>query len=281
MLRAIFRRRFKDNTSGIVIENQIYSIAFENHDIENELRAGGFGETGFEVRELIGVEVAESPSAEPKKDAGEKRKILQPTSTRAEELLRHIAVIVHYGGVDCWSLERVAAAIRRLTIRHMDRSLSIGDAKKALKKAEQYGVKEWNELCRNDPTMKIDDKERVPRYEEDYDDDSDSQAPSSRVETEKAPAGGTAPKPKDPQPESVQTGLLDAITLIAFESGYRMSDEERVIAIQRLTMRWREKFENMPPLTIEHFLQGVMLVLEQLRREQESAVHAVVDENDA
>ena len=61
MLRAIFRRRFKDNTSGIVIENQIYSIAFENHDIENELRAGGFGETGFEVRELLGVEVFDKP----------------------------------------------------------------------------------------------------------------------------------------------------------------------------------------------------------------------------
>ena len=276
MLRAIFRRRFKDNTSGIVIENQIYSIAFENHDIENELRAGGFGETGFEVRELIGVEVAESPSAEPKKDAGEKRKILQPTSTRAEELLRNVASIAHEGGLLSIDNHVAMSFIRRLTIRYHRRDATLEQHKRYIQDATAAADREYGAALLDKHPDEDNAWIELPCPEECH-----LNEPSSRVETEKAPAGGTAPKPKDPQPESVQTGLLDAITLIAFESGYRMSDEERVIAIQRLTMRWREKFENMPPLTIEHFLHGVMLVLEQLRREQESAVHAAVDENDA
>lgn len=74
MLRAHFRRRFKDNMSGIQIENQVYSIPFDNPEIEKELRAGGFGETGFEVRELIGVEVEESTSPVPKEAPAPKPK---------------------------------------------------------------------------------------------------------------------------------------------------------------------------------------------------------------
>ena len=61
MLRAIFRRRFKDGTSGIELENQLFTIDFENADIENQLKAGGFSESGFEVRELLGVEVFDKP----------------------------------------------------------------------------------------------------------------------------------------------------------------------------------------------------------------------------
>ena len=61
MLRAIFRRRFNDGTSGIELENQLFTIDFENADIENQLKAGGFSESGFEVRELLGVEVFDKP----------------------------------------------------------------------------------------------------------------------------------------------------------------------------------------------------------------------------
>lgn len=69
MLRAIIRRRFRDSISGATVDNQLYTIDFESPELEAELRAGGFGESGFDVRELIGVEVVRhcKPSEEPTK----------------------------------------------------------------------------------------------------------------------------------------------------------------------------------------------------------------------
>ena len=69
MLRAIFRRRMRDSHSGCQIDNQLFSIRFDSPAIERELRTGGFGESGFEIIELIGVEV-EKPEDNPYRDSG-------------------------------------------------------------------------------------------------------------------------------------------------------------------------------------------------------------------
>ena len=285
MLRAIFRRRFKDNTSGIVIDNQLYSLDFHHEGIQKELTAGGFGESGFEVRELVGIEAIDGMEPQqcdpPEADRDRKRKILQPPPTREQELLRHIASIAHTGGSLGLTISNALTFVRQLTIRYQRRDATIKELENDLQKATRAADREYGRALGGS----LSEEEKV-EIENSPDGasikiDDPSNAPQQQVVSEKAPAGVEAPKPKDPQPEAVQNGILDAITLIAFESGYRMSDEERVIAIQRLTMRWREKFENMPPLMIEHFLHSVMMILEQLRREQEAAVHAAVDENDA
>lgn len=64
MLRAIFRRRFRDAISGCQVDNQIYSIRVDVPAIENELSRGGFGEAGYEVIELVGIEI-ERPEDNP------------------------------------------------------------------------------------------------------------------------------------------------------------------------------------------------------------------------
>ena len=64
MLRAIFRRRMRDVVSGCQIDNQLFSIRVDVPAIENELRRGGFGESGFESVELVGVEI-EKPEDNP------------------------------------------------------------------------------------------------------------------------------------------------------------------------------------------------------------------------
>ncbi len=56
MLRAVLRRRMRDAYSGCEVTNQIYTIDFIEPRIEAELRRGGYGESGFEVIELVGVE---------------------------------------------------------------------------------------------------------------------------------------------------------------------------------------------------------------------------------
>lgn len=57
MLRAVFRRRMRDAISGCEVTNQIYTIKVDVPEIENELKRGGFGESGFEIIELVGMEV--------------------------------------------------------------------------------------------------------------------------------------------------------------------------------------------------------------------------------
>ncbi len=97
MLRALFRRRFKDNMSGIQIENQVYSIPFENPEIEKELRAGGFGETGFEVRELIGVEVENNAETTPSVQVESKSAPAGGSHPDDEQLLDDVALLACYG----------------------------------------------------------------------------------------------------------------------------------------------------------------------------------------
>ena len=64
MLRAIFRRRMRDAISGCQVDNQLFSIRVDAPAIEAELRRGGFGESGYEVIELVGMEV-EKPEDNP------------------------------------------------------------------------------------------------------------------------------------------------------------------------------------------------------------------------
>ena len=54
----------RDAISGCEIANQLFSIRVDVPVIEAELRRGGFGESGFEVIELVGVEV-EKPEDNP------------------------------------------------------------------------------------------------------------------------------------------------------------------------------------------------------------------------
>lgn len=64
MLRAIFRRRMRDAISGCEITNQLFSFRVDVPSIESELRKGGFGEAGYEIVELIGMEI-EKPEDNP------------------------------------------------------------------------------------------------------------------------------------------------------------------------------------------------------------------------
>ncbi len=57
MLRAIFRRRMRDAISGCEVTNHLFSFRVDVPSIENELRRGGFGESGYEIVELLGVEI--------------------------------------------------------------------------------------------------------------------------------------------------------------------------------------------------------------------------------
>jgi hypothetical protein len=54
----------RDAVSGCQIDNQLFSIRVDVPAIENELRRGGFGESGFESVELVGVEI-ERPEDNP------------------------------------------------------------------------------------------------------------------------------------------------------------------------------------------------------------------------
>ncbi len=55
MLRAILKRRIKDLHSGFEGE-QVYTLDFDAEALEKELRRGGFGESGYEAIDVIGIE---------------------------------------------------------------------------------------------------------------------------------------------------------------------------------------------------------------------------------
>lgn len=56
MLRVIFRHRMKDAISGCATTS-LFSVSVDVPAIERELRRGGFGESGYEVVDLVGIEV--------------------------------------------------------------------------------------------------------------------------------------------------------------------------------------------------------------------------------
>lgn len=55
MLRAILRRRMRDAISGCEHES-LFTMDLEIPELEEQLRKGGFGESGYEVIELVGME---------------------------------------------------------------------------------------------------------------------------------------------------------------------------------------------------------------------------------
>ena len=58
MLRFIVRGKYKDTCNGAEFE-RLMTIDDEAHKLENVLRMGGFAEGGYELYELVGVEVLE------------------------------------------------------------------------------------------------------------------------------------------------------------------------------------------------------------------------------
>lgn len=56
MLRAVIKRAFKDPHSGAASESP-YTVDFSAPALERELSAGGYGDGGYDVRTLLGVEV--------------------------------------------------------------------------------------------------------------------------------------------------------------------------------------------------------------------------------
>jgi len=51
----------RDEVSGIQVDNQLFTIDVDVPEVEQQLRTGGFGESGFEVIDFIGFEVLQEP----------------------------------------------------------------------------------------------------------------------------------------------------------------------------------------------------------------------------
>lgn len=59
MLRAVIKRSFKDPHSGACGESP-YTVDFNAPALERELSAGGYGDGGYDIRTLLGVEVKQN-----------------------------------------------------------------------------------------------------------------------------------------------------------------------------------------------------------------------------
>ena len=59
MLRFIIRRHFKDSVNGAVTE-EYETVDASCGLLENALVQGGYSEDGYDIRELVGVEVLPS-----------------------------------------------------------------------------------------------------------------------------------------------------------------------------------------------------------------------------
>jgi len=58
MVRFILRKKERHQHSGLEMET-LYTVDCDVQEIEDYLTRGGFGETHFEIHELVGVEVLE------------------------------------------------------------------------------------------------------------------------------------------------------------------------------------------------------------------------------
>ncbi len=56
MLRAIIKRKFRDSVSG-ASGSTMFTLDFQCEELEKQLNAGGFGEAGYEIQSLVGIEV--------------------------------------------------------------------------------------------------------------------------------------------------------------------------------------------------------------------------------
>lgn len=58
MIRAILRRKTKCQHSGMETDS-LYSIVVECPELERALNQGGFGDGGYDMTSLVGVELEE------------------------------------------------------------------------------------------------------------------------------------------------------------------------------------------------------------------------------
>ncbi len=56
MIRAVLRRRWADKISGASTD-QLFTLDFDCPELEEALLKGGYGESGFDMTDLVGVEV--------------------------------------------------------------------------------------------------------------------------------------------------------------------------------------------------------------------------------
>lgn len=56
MLKAILKRTWREEISGAT-GTQYLTVDFDAPEVEAQMRRGGLNETGFEVVELLGIEV--------------------------------------------------------------------------------------------------------------------------------------------------------------------------------------------------------------------------------
>ncbi|MBM3299185.1 MAG: hypothetical protein FJY85_04445 [Deltaproteobacteria bacterium] len=59
MLRAILKRKQADMISGAQWE-RLYTFDFDSPELERELQSGGRGDTGYDLTELVGIEMLHS-----------------------------------------------------------------------------------------------------------------------------------------------------------------------------------------------------------------------------
>jgi hypothetical protein len=58
MLRFILKRKVKCSSGGGY--ESLYTLDFENTELEDRLTGGGMSEDSFDITELVGVEILES-----------------------------------------------------------------------------------------------------------------------------------------------------------------------------------------------------------------------------
>ena len=58
MIRFILRRKWRDNISGLE-SDEIETILCDAPELEAALIAGGYGENGYDHRQVIGAEIAD------------------------------------------------------------------------------------------------------------------------------------------------------------------------------------------------------------------------------
>lgn len=285
MLRAIFRRRFKDNTSGIVIDNQLYSLDFHHEGIQKELTAGGFGESGFEVRELVGIEAIDGMEPQqcdpPEADRDRKRKILQPPPTREQELLRHIASIAHTGGSLGLTISNALTFVRQLTIRYQRRDATIKELENDLQKATRAADREYGRALGG--SLSEEEKVEIENAPDgaSIKIDDPSNAPQQQVVSEKAPAGVEhsddslaaawnrfVSAGSDTEiPESIPYGISDAVSLLTRhlqDVRGNVPHADLLFAMQELTRRYSDvRFRGVSDEALAQLTTAVVLMIEE------------------
>lgn len=120
MIRFIMRARRKDPVSGYEGE-RLYTFDTEVPALEAELGAGGYGESGYECNDLIGVEVITVPPqvSEPAV-MNDKTPPWAALEKQRGVLLNHLGALVHSS--DVVALANVRDAIDHLIMERLEYS---------------------------------------------------------------------------------------------------------------------------------------------------------------